>query len=121
MQYKPVHGKIEPGMFDFKGEILDIFSSIDNIVYRLIFDENELAIIQMKDSTSWENIGNLQKVTIWPATQFLQEMDNLDTILAQIKQDLDERIKYFEKLGKKLEAERIKKRTMYDIRMIQET
>ncbi len=121
MQYKPVQGKIEPWMFDFKGEILDIFSSIDNVVYRLIFDENELAIIQAKDSITWKNLWNLQKITIWPATQFLQEMDNLDIILNKIKKDLEERINYFKKIWKNIEAERIKKRTMYDIRMIQET
>jgi transcription-repair coupling factor (superfamily II helicase) len=43
-------------MFDFRGEILDIFSSIDNVVYRLIFDEEELAIIQAKDSQTWKDI-----------------------------------------------------------------
>ena len=121
MQYKPVQWKIEPWMFDFRWEILDIFSSIDNIVYRLIFDEEELAMIQMKDSLSWKDLWTLKKVTIWPATQFLQEMDQLDTIIKLIKQDLDERVNQLKKQWKNLEAERLKKRTMYDIRMIQET
>ena len=42
MQYKPVHGKIEHGMFDFRWELLDIFSSTEKFVYRCIFDENKL-------------------------------------------------------------------------------
>ncbi len=50
MQYKPVQGKIEQGMFDFKGDILDIFSSIDPVVYRLLFNEDELEMIQLKES-----------------------------------------------------------------------
>ena len=121
MQYKPVQWKIEPWMFDFRWEILDIFSSIDNVVYRLIFDEDELAIIQLKDSISWKDLWTLKKVTIWPATQFLQEMDQLENIIKLIKHDLEERIKQLKKQWKNLEAERLKKRTLYDIRMIQET
>ncbi len=121
LQYKPMHWKIEPGTFDFKGDIIDIYSTIENIIYRLIFDEDELVMIQLKDATSWQNLWNKQKITIWPATQFLQEMDDLDNILKAIKNELDERVKELKKQWKNLEAERLYKRTTYDLRMIKET
>lgn len=121
LQYKPVQGKIEPWMFDLRWEILDIFSSIDKVVYRLIFDEEQLVMIQVKDSLTWKDLWTFKKITIWPATQFLQELDELDNIIKLIKQDLEERIKQLKKQWKLIEAERLKKRTMYDIRMIQET
>ncbi len=121
LQYKPMHWKIQPWTFDFRGDIVDIYSTIENIVYRLIFDENELVMIQAKDATSWQNIWNRSKITIWPATQFLQQMDDLDNILEAIKTELDERVAELKKQGKNLEAERLYKRTLYDIRMIKET
>ena len=45
MQYKPVHGKIEHGMFDITGERIDIFSSTEKFVYRLHFNEELLELI----------------------------------------------------------------------------
>jgi len=121
LQYEPVQWKLEQGMFDFKGEIIDIFSSIDRVAYRLIFDENELELIQVKDGLTFEDMGTANKVNVRPATQFMQDMEWLDDILKQIKKDLDERVKYFKDKWKELEAKRIKKRTMHDIRMIRET
>lgn len=52
MQYKPVHSSIEHGMFDFKGEILDIYPSTENILRRAIFDEDQLEMIEIRDFTT---------------------------------------------------------------------
>jgi len=121
MQYKPIVAKIEHGMFEFKGDVLDIFSSTEKFVYRLHFNEEKLEIIEMKDSLTFESHGNKTKVNIWPATQFLQDISDLDTILEQINAEKELRVKEFEKQGMLVEAERIKKRVEYDIRMIKET
>lgn len=56
MQYKPVQGKIESGMFDIKGDVVDIFASTDKFVYRLLFNEDVLEMIQMKDSDSFKDL-----------------------------------------------------------------
>ena len=58
LQYKPMHWKIEPGWFDFRWDIVDIYSTIENVIYRLIFDEDELVMIHLKDATTWKNIWN---------------------------------------------------------------
>ncbi|MBS8121803.1 hypothetical protein [Candidatus Vampirococcus lugosii] len=121
IQYKPVLGKIEAGMFEFKGDIVDIYSSMENILYRLFFDENKLEFISIKDSMTFSDKGKLNHLNIWPATQFLQNMGNLDNILIAIENEMKERVEYFKKEGKDLEANRIQKRVLYDIRMIKET
>ncbi|UFX83079.1 DEAD/DEAH box helicase family protein [Candidatus Absconditicoccus praedator] len=121
MQYHPVQSKIEPGMFDFRGEILDVFSSIENTLYRLIFDEEKLEMIQIKDSNTFEEKGTLNNFTLRPASQFLQDMDGLEYILKDIQEEMEQRVEYFKKEGKELEANRIQKRTMYDIKMIKQT
>ena len=121
MQYKPVQWKIEPWMFDMKGDILDIFSSTEKFLYRCFFDEDTLERIEQRDSLTYELKAPVQKAMLWPATQYLQDLSNLERILSQINAEKELRIKEFEKLGMMVEAERIKKKTEYDIRMIRET
>ena len=121
MQYKPVQSKIEHGMFDMHGETVDIFSSTEKFLYRLHFNEEKLELIELRDSMSYEFRGKVNKVTVWPATQFLQDVTDLEFILAQMDAEKEERVKEFEKAGMLVEAERIKKRVEYDIRMIRET
>ena len=121
MQYKPVQWKIEPWMFDMKGDILDIFSSTEKYLYRCFFDEDTLERIEQRDSLTYELKAPVQKAMLWPATQYLQDLSDLERILSQINAEKELRIKEFEKLGMMVEAERIKKKTEYDIRMIRET
>jgi excinuclease ABC subunit B len=90
-------------------------------VYRLHFNEETLELIELKDSISFEHKENRNKVTLRPATQFLQDISDIDTILEQMNAEKELRVKEFEEQGMLVEAERIKKRVEYDIRMIRET
>ena len=121
MQYKPIHGKIEKGMFEMKGDILEIFSSTERCLYRCFFDEEFLERIEMRDAQSYELKAPVQKAMIRPATQYLQDVSDLETILQQMNAEKELRVKEFEKMGMAIEAERIKKKVEYDIRMIRET
>ena len=121
MRYEPVASKIEPGMFDFQGERLDIYSSTDRYVYRCFFDEEKLEFIHLKDSISFEDRGKVEKATIWPATQYLQNVEDLNSILDNILLELNARADDLDKSGQIVEAQRIRKRVEYDVRMIRET
>ena len=121
IQYKPVQSKIEHGMFDIQGDRIDIFSSTEKDLWRLHFNEDELEFIELRDSVTYEYKGKKEHIWIWPATQFLQDISDLENILTQMNEEKDNRVKEFEKAGMMVEAERIKKRVEYDIRMIRET
>jgi len=121
MQYKPVNAKIEQWMFDFKGDVLDVFSSTEKYLFRLHFDEEKLEIIEVRDAESYKYVKKEKKVIIRPATQFLQDMEDIEPILEKIEADMEARVKFFESKKMLVEAERIKKRVSYDIRMIKET
>ena len=121
MQYKPIHWKIEAWMFEMKWDILDIFSSTEKCLYRCFFDEDTIERIEQRDSLTYELKGPVQKAMLWPATQYLQDTSDLELILQQINTEKELRIKEFEKLWMLVEAERIKKKVEYDIRMIRET
>jgi len=121
MQYKPVIQSIEPGMFDVKGEIVDIFASTEKIVYRLYFNEDLLEQIERKDADTYESLWYIERTMIRPKSQYLQDMSDIDNILAKIQVEMEDRVAWYESRWNLLEAQRIKKRVLYDIRMIKET
>lgn len=121
MQYKPVHGEIDAGMFLVQGEMIDIHSSTEKVIYRLIFNDRTLELIQVKDALTYKLKWTYDHITIWPATQFLQNTSDLKAVLARIEKEMLERVAYFDKLWLFAEAQRLKKRVSYDIKMIQET
>lgn len=121
MQYKPVHTSIEQWMFDVQGEMIDIYSSTEKVLYRMIFNDTTLEYIQVKDALTYELMGNRDQITIRPATQFLQNMENLDQIIIEIEKEMKERAGRFEKHDFLVEAQRLRKRVSYDMKMIKET
>lgn len=121
IQYKPVYTTIEQGMFDVQGEIIDIYLSTDKMLYRLFFNDTTLEMIQMKDPTSYEPKWTVDHITIRPATQYMQDMSSLKSITASITAEMEERVAWFEKHDFLTEAQRLRKRVVYDMKMIQET
>lgn len=66
-------------------------------MYRLHFNEEVLDLIELKDSITFEHKENKNKVTLRPATQFLQDVSDLDTILEEMNAEKELRVKEFEK------------------------
>lgn len=121
MQYKPVHTTAEQGMFDIQGEMIDIYSSTEKVVYRLLFNDTTLEVIQVKDALTFRLEGMRQHVHLRPATQYMQNLDGVDEIVNAIEAEMRERVARFEKHGFLTEAQRLQKRVIYDTKMIKET
>ncbi len=121
IQYNPVKADITAWTFNFLWNMLDIYSSIEDIIYRIHFDEEKVVFIEKKDPITWEQFWKAERVTIWPATQFMQSMENIDSILKDIEKEKDERVKYFKKHNELLFAQRIEQKVNYDLKMIKET
>ena len=65
-------------------------------------------------------IETLDAVTVFPAKQFVTTGDKMKRAIVAIREELGERIAWFEKHGQLLEAQRIKQRTEYDLEMMEE-
>jgi excinuclease UvrABC helicase subunit UvrB len=65
-------------MFEMRGEMIDIYSSIEKKLYRLMFNEDELEHIQVIHPMTFQPQGQLDSLTIWPGTQYLQDMTNVE-------------------------------------------
>jgi excinuclease ABC subunit B len=80
-----------------------------------------LEFIEIRDATTFEYKGKKEFIWIWPATQFLQNTEDLQNIIKKMDQEKETRVKEFLDAKMPIEAERIKKRVEYDIRMMRET
>ena len=118
MQYDRNDVELRPGSFRVKGDVVDIWGSHDEQPIRLDLWGDEIDGLHILHPVTNDPIQPLESTTIFPASHYMMPDDALGEIIAQIREDLDKRISYFEGSGKLLEAQRIKERTMYDIEML---
>lgn len=121
MQYE--RNDIEParGTFRIRGEVLDIFptnSKEEGI--RIEFFDDEIEKIKIFEVVTGKTINTKKIITINPATLFAVSDEKLQEAIRRIKLELEEQIEYFKSKNLLLEAERIKKRTIYDLEMLTE-
>ena len=109
----------ERGKFRVKGDILDLHPSYQDTGYRFEFFGDDLDGISEINTLTGQKIREIKRITIMPATHYLSNEDS-EKMFNSIKEELEDRIKFFEKQNKLLEAQRIKQRTEYDLEMIAE-
>ncbi|WP_150466489.1 excinuclease ABC subunit UvrB [Francisella sp. SYW-9] len=121
MQYSRNDMDFSRGSFRVRGEILDIFpADSEKDAIRVEFFDDEIEAISIIDSLTSKKIKSIHRATIFPSTHYVASKERKEIVIEEIKEELKERVKYFEEEGKLLEAQRIEQRTKYDIEMIQE-
>ena len=121
MQYTRSQYEFTRGTFRVKGDNVDIIPASEHQHgVKITFFDDEIEKISSFDVTTGKIISNLKFISIFPATHFVTNKEKLDLAIQRIKDELQERIKYFEENEKYLEKERIEQRTKYDIEMLQE-
>ena len=108
------------GTFRVRGDVLEIQPMHEETITRVEFFGDEVERIANVDPLTGEVIAALDTVTVFPASHFITPHDKMELAIANIQKELEERIEYFQRLGKPLEAERIEQRTRYDIEMMRE-
>ncbi|WP_407936745.1 excinuclease ABC subunit UvrB [Leptotrichia wadei] len=109
----------ERGKFRVKGDILDLHPSYQDTGCRFEFFGDDLESISEINTLTGQKIRNIKRITIMPATHYLTTEDT-KKMIESIKKEMEERVHFFKKEGKLLEAQRIEQRTKYDLEMIEE-
>ncbi len=109
----------ERGKFRVKGDIIDLHPAYLDTGYRFEFFGDDLDEISEINTLTGQKIKSIKRVTIMPATHYLSTEDS-EQMFNNIKEELEDRIKFFENQNKLLEVQRIKQRTEYDLEMIKE-
>lgn len=107
--------------FRVRGDVVEIFPAASGeSAIRVEFFGDEIDRISEINPITGEIKSNLKHVAIYPASHYIVPKDKMDKALLNIENELDERLEYFRKKGKLLEAQRIEQRTRYDIEMLKE-
>jgi len=108
------------GKFRAQGNVVEIMSPSREIVTRIEIKDNRISKISEYDFLTGEALGSLEKVLVYPAKHFVVPEPVMEEAFLKIEKELEERVAYFKKHGKLLEAERIWRRTRQDLEMMQE-
>lgn len=111
---------LTPGTFRSIGNRLEVMPISEKILYSIELGANRIEAITKIDPVSQTILGQEQAMFLFPAKHFIMDKDKKERALETIRLELAEQMKKFEQEGKPLETERLKRRTQYDVAMIDE-
>ena len=121
IQYQRNDFELKPGVFRLRGDTLEILPAYrDRDIYRISYFGDEVEQITRLDRMTGEVVEKLNRLDIYPAKHYITEETRKETVLQGIEAELEERLAYFRKEGRILEAQRLEQRTRYDLEMLRE-
>lgn len=121
IQYQRNDIDFHRGVFRVRGDVIDIFPAGEELAYRIELFGDEVERIVQLDPLTGEVLAHLNRLKVFPSSHYVTPQEKLKFALAEIEQELDNRLKYFKKHGQLLEAQRLQQRTRFDIEMMEET
>ncbi len=108
------------GCFRVRGDVIEIFPSYLEYAFRIELWGDEIEAISEIDPLTGKVIKRKDKLIVYPAKHFVTPKDKLERAILSIEEELRERLEYFKKEGKLLEAQRLEQKTKYDLEMLKE-
>ena len=122
LHYKRNDVAFTRGAFRVRGDNIDLFPAhLEDRAWRLSFFGDELESIYEFDPLTGERDNKMNSVSVFANSHYVTPKPTVDQAIKQIKLDLKDRVAWFEKNGKLLEAQRLGQRTAFDIEMLVET
>jgi len=120
IHFSRTNADLTSGTFRSIGPKVEFMPVSENIMYSVEIENGKVARISKIDPVSMSILSTEKGTYVFPAKHFITEDVKVKKALENIKKELALQLKKFEKEGKLLEAERIKRRTNYDLAMIRE-
>ena len=120
MQYERNDMNLVRGKFRVRGDTLEVHPAYEEFAVRIELFGDEIDRITQVDTLTGERLGELEEITIFPATHYVTGADKLRAAVVEIEKELQQRLQHFEGANKLLEAQRLRMRTEYDLEMMQE-
>lgn len=121
IQYQRNDVDFHRGTFRVKGDVVDVFPAGSDVAYRIEFFGDNVDRITRIDPLTGEILGEPQKMTIFPSSHYVTPKQKIERAIQNIKKEFEERLEFFERNDKLLEAQRLSQRTKYDLEMLEET
>ncbi len=118
--FERTNSDLTPGYFRAIGNSLEIMPVNEKVIYRLDLTGDSVRSIAVIDPVSRVIREEVETIFIFPAKHFVSNEDDVKHAVASIKAELEEHLPKLQAEGKILEAERLKRRTQYDLALIKE-
>lgn len=118
--FERTNADILPGHFRSIGNRIEVMPISEKFIYSIELGANRIAAITKIDPVSQAILREEEAIILFPTKHFITDDDKKERALITIREELTEQLAKFEKKGKLLEAERLKRRTHYDLAMIDE-
>jgi excinuclease ABC subunit B len=121
IQYARSDIEFRRGTFRVRGDIVEVHPSfsLDKGICIEFFGDDIDALYEF-DPLTGKRIRRLDKIALFPNSHWITPRERLEPALKNIEKEMEERIEYFFKEGKNLEAQRIEQRTRFDLEMLRE-
>ena len=121
IQYQRNDYDFHRGTFRVRGDTVEIFPAYEeNRAVRVEFFGDEVEALYEIDPLRSKIVRKLQSVAIYPASHYVTTSDRLEVAVTNIREELKERLEYFRKENRLLEAQRLEQRTLYDLELLAE-
>lgn len=122
LQYTRNDNVLDRGNFRIVGDVIEVFPPYmeTDEAYRIELDWDEVVRIRRFHVLNRDTTGEIDETVFYPAKHFVVPHDQLLMATDRIQKEMEERVAEFQKMGKIIEAERLKTRTTYDIEMLKE-
>ena len=120
LQYSRNDIEFKRGHFRVRGDVVEVWPASTEEAVRVEFFGEELDRLTRFDPLTGNNLDSIKAATIFPGKQFVTSTGKLKRAVLTIREEMGDRIAWFESQGKLLEAQRIKMRTEYDLEMMEE-
>lgn len=121
IQYHRNDIAFERGNFRVHGDTIDVFPASGDRAYRLEFGFDQLERIKVIDPLTAEVLSEPEEIGIFPNTHYATPKDSLDLAIDKIRAEYKERLEFFNREHKYLEAQRLSQRIKYDLEMLEQT
>lgn len=118
--FERTNADLTPGVFRAISNRIEIMPVSDKIIYRLHIDDGQIVEIEKIDAMTRQIIDEPESIFIFPAKHYITPENEREMAIREIELELEQRLKELNNEGKILEAERLKRRTKYDMAMIRE-
>ncbi len=121
IQYKRNDVEFTRGNFRVRGDVVDIFPAGSERAIRIEFFGDEVDRLTQFDPLTGEILTEPESISVFPSSHYATPKERIERAIIGIEQEFNERLEFFEKNNKLLEAQRLAQRTKYDLEMLRET
>ncbi|HZT67412.1 MAG TPA: excinuclease ABC subunit UvrB [Acidimicrobiales bacterium] len=120
MSYERNDMNLVRGKFRVRGDTIEVHPAYEPFAVRVELFGDDIERISQFDPLTGEQLGDLEELVIYPATHYVAGEERMRKAISGIEAELQERLAFFEREGKLLEAQRLRMRTQYDLEMMTE-